>query len=159
MGTHLNNSVGVCSFNATRITAWKQQCENNQGRQLTAEEDNRPRSSGKHSCGSTKERVQSGKWKAGYRMAASRPLALNGLRHLQRCHNEESWHPTVRPTALRVLSRTLLRQSEMWRSHSWKWHLSLGLKCLPKSPSKVWACTLGHLAAWLQNTHDPQFTL
>lgn len=132
----LTTVTGVAGFKATRKTAWKQQCEDNQGKQLTTGENNCPGSSGKHFCGSLGETVQSCKWKAGYRMAARRASALHGLRHLQHCHNKDSWHPRMGPTTLRVLSRTLLRQSEMWRSsQSWKCHHSLALRRLPENPN------------------------
>lgn len=128
----LTTVTGVAGFKAARITAWKQWCEDNQGKQLTTGENNCPGSSGKHFCGSLGEMVQSCKWKAGYRMAARRPLALHRLRHLQHCHNKDR----MGPTTLRVLSRTLLRQSEMWRSSQcWKCHHSLGLRRLPENPN------------------------
>lgn len=76
------------------------------------EENNHPRSSGKHSCGSLGERVQNCTRKEVYRMAPKRPLALHELRYLWHRHDEERSHPSMGPTTLRVLSTTSLRQSE-----------------------------------------------
>lgn len=57
-------------------------------------------------------------------MAARRPWGWHGLRHLQHCHNEGSGSPAH---SIEVLSGTLLTETEMWRSQSWKCHFDLGI--------------------------------
>lgn len=63
-----------------------------------------------------------------------------------------SWQPRMGPTASRVPSRTLLRETEMWRSQSWKC-FDLGIYLKAQIRCQFGACSCVPAELWWSTVH------